>query len=252
MKATTALVSAAAFAASMAAAALPARAAVIADFDPITNSADYKWVADGSGGSLFSINSSGDSSAQGVSTQFTFLSNGFPDLRNLASTFTLSATAASGNPASMGASGTFTQPGLDGTFSFTYSGPATTIDGVHLTTGENLLSGTFDNAWIQGAGGSGSTNVTIGNGGSASYTSAVLDLSHITPNSQEFAFNMLSVSPTFHATTGDALGSFTANGGGNFDAAGAVPEPATWGLMILGFGGAGALLRSRRREFVKA
>jgi len=29
---------------------------------------------------------------------------------------------------------------------------------------------------------------------------------------------------------------------------GAVPEPATWGLMILGFGGAGAALRSRRRK----
>ncbi len=27
----------------------------------------------------------------------------------------------------------------------------------------------------------------------------------------------------------------------------AVPEPATWGLMILGFGGVGAMLRSRRR-----
>lgn len=29
---------------------------------------------------------------------------------------------------------------------------------------------------------------------------------------------------------------------------GAVPEPATWGLMILGFGGAGAALRSKRRK----
>lgn len=28
---------------------------------------------------------------------------------------------------------------------------------------------------------------------------------------------------------------------------GAVPEPATWALMILGFGGAGAMLRGRRR-----
>lgn len=28
----------------------------------------------------------------------------------------------------------------------------------------------------------------------------------------------------------------------------AVPEPGTWGLMIMGFGGAGALLRSRRRS----
>ena len=28
----------------------------------------------------------------------------------------------------------------------------------------------------------------------------------------------------------------------------AVPEPATWGLMIMGFGGAGAMLRNRRRQ----
>ncbi|MEW5686147.1 MAG: PEPxxWA-CTERM sorting domain-containing protein [Pseudomonadota bacterium] len=32
----------------------------------------------------------------------------------------------------------------------------------------------------------------------------------------------------------------------------AVPEPATWALMIAGFGGAGVVLRRRRREFVAA
>ncbi len=32
-----------------------------------------------------------------------------------------------------------------------------------------------------------------------------------------------------------------------FDAPGGVPEPATWGLMLMGFGGAGAMLRARRR-----
>jgi hypothetical protein len=39
------------------------------------------------------------------------------------------------------------------------------------------------------------------------------------------------------------------NGGVFFDAisvTGSIPEPATWGLMILGFGGAGAMLRRRR------
>jgi len=32
----------------------------------------------------------------------------------------------------------------------------------------------------------------------------------------------------------------------------AVPEPATWGLMIMGFGGIGALVRNRRRQFAFA
>lgn len=32
----------------------------------------------------------------------------------------------------------------------------------------------------------------------------------------------------------------------------AVPEPATWAMMIAGFGGVGAMLRSRRRQFVVA
>lgn len=33
---------------------------------------------------------------------------------------------------------------------------------------------------------------------------------------------------------------------------GAVPEPGTWALMIMGFGGAGAMLRSRRKDLVSA
>jgi hypothetical protein len=38
---------------------------------------------------------------------------------------------------------------------------------------------------------------------------------------------------------------FTGNVGGG--GGGGVPEPATWGLMLLGFGGMGAMLRNRRR-----
>ncbi|MBL8770964.1 MAG: PEPxxWA-CTERM sorting domain-containing protein [Phenylobacterium sp.] len=33
---------------------------------------------------------------------------------------------------------------------------------------------------------------------------------------------------------------------------GAVPEPGTWALMIMGFGGAGAMIRSRRRQMAAA
>ena len=32
------------------------------------------------------------------------------------------------------------------------------------------------------------------------------------------------------------------------DVTGGIPEPGTWGLMILGFGGAGAMLRMSRRR----
>ena len=61
-------------------------------------------------------------------------------------------------------------------------------------------------------------------------------------------------------TAGDYLAAFTYNSGaapaGDFvidrvyivagDVSGGVPEPGTWALMILGFGGAGAMLRRRK------
>lgn len=43
--------------------------------------------------------------------------------------------------------------------------------------------------------------------------------------------------------TTQAFGHFTFQGGG-----GAVPEPATWAMMLLGFGAIGASIRSRRRS----
>jgi hypothetical protein len=44
----------------------------------------------------------------------------------------------------------------------------------------------------------------------------------------------------------------TAIPGGPGGGAGAVPEPATWAMMILGFGAAGSALRSRRRTLFHA
>lgn len=51
-----------------------------------------------------------------------------------------------------------------------------------------------------------------------------------------------SVKLSFSATADDAYGPA-------IDNVRAVPEPATWALMILGFGGAGAMLRKRRVQF---
>jgi hypothetical protein len=248
MKAFSTLVPAA-LAVSLCAVSLPANAAVIAQFQPLSNANDYKWVKDaaGTGGHFFSVAQSNSSVAQGVATAFGFLDPSLAVLSLLPATFKIDATVADGNAASFNASsGTFTQAGLNGSFSLTYSGADTTIAGFHLVNGENLLSGTFKDAWIQGSGGSGSTNMTIGNGGSAVFTSAVKNFAGLVAGSEEFALNML-VKPGFHASTGKALDNFQGNGGGNFAAA-AVPEPATWGLMILGFGGVGALIRSKRRR----
>ena len=49
---------------------------------------------------------------------------------------------------------------------------------------------------------------------------------------------------------GAATGSKEFNAGAVGVAAAVVPEPASWALLILGFGGAGAMLRARRRAIV--
>ena len=243
---------AAAVALALAGIAAPSQAAVIADFSPVSSAVDFDWVKSGgsgasagTGGHLFSISASNQTSAHAVATEFSFLDPAYDLLKNLPALFTFDATAASGNPADKDTvTGTYAQPGLNGSFSFIYSGATGLVDGFHLTHNENLLSGVFTNAWIQGAGGSGSTNVTFDNGGTLVLTSAV-DPLHVALDSEEFAFNLLAVSPHFTASKGKALSSFKANGGGNFSAA-SVPEPATWGLMIVGLGGAGAMLRRKR------
>jgi hypothetical protein len=259
MKALTTFVSAAVVAVTISAASMPAHAAVFAQFQPLTNAADYKWVRNGAGGSFFTITSNSDTSAQAVNIAFQYLAPAYAagitptPFAALSATLNVHATAANvaANVATEGDAGTWTQPGLVGGFEILYTGPDQTLNGFHLVAGENLLSGTFSNAWIQGAGGSGSTNVTIGNGGSASYTSDIVGFANVIAGSQEFAFNLLSTTPSFGAAAGQGLTSFRSNGGGNF-AANGIPEPATWALMIMGFGGVGALLRSNRRRQVTA
>jgi hypothetical protein len=259
MRTLTTFASAGALALSLAAAAAPAHASVFAQFSPDTNAADYRWINSGAsnsgtGGHFLTIANANSTVAQGVATHFSFLDPALSALAFIPATFTVDATVASGHPATVNGSGVWTQTNLNGSFSFVYTG-ATIANylgsGINLTHNSNLLSGVFTDAWIQGAGGSGSTNLTIGNGGSASFSSAYEPFHSLVANSEEFAFNLLAVSPNFNANPGKALKSFRANGGGNFSFQ-AVPEPATWGLMIVGFGGVGTLIRSNRRRVALA
>jgi len=135
--------------------------------------------------------------------------------------------------------GTFRQTGMGGTFEFrTASGGG----------GDLLLRGVFSGAWLTGKDDAGSF-MSVLNGGTLELSSGVTDLSGIFDDSAAFSFS--GVNPGFGDTNDDgALDGFVATG---FSAtfSGAVPEPGTWALMILGFGGAGAMLR-RRRTLVAA
>ena len=69
----------------------------------------------------------------------------------------------------------------------------------------------------------------------------------VTANAGPFSFTSpYSITEQYHivATTAGSANS-------TIDVS-SVPEPATWGLMILGFGGIGAMVRSRRRQAVFA
>ncbi len=151
-------------------------------------------------------------------------------------TFTGTSDAGVGNLTTSG--GNFTQAGLHGTFKFT-----------NLAGTVTYLAGSFSDYWLQGTlGQTGSGNVTSGPG-TANFTSDVVDLSYVTGDSAQFGFTLAH--PAFSVTSG-TLNNFKGNSvSGSFGGI-AVPEPATWALMIAGFGGAGAMIRSRRRQAVAA
>jgi hypothetical protein len=232
--------------------AASAQAAVFADFTPDTNSPDYTWTRLANSGTG---SQEGTLTSTNIATHFSFLDPSLAALAFLPATFNLTAAVSTPTPAVF-ASGAWTQNHLNSTgtgFSFIYSGPNTTIDGHNLVQNVTvLLSGVFTDAYIQGFGSSGSANLQSGGSASVTYSSDIIDFSKVVPGTTAFALNLLSVSPTFTAGTGKALRSFTANGGGNFSADISVPEPATWAMMLIGFGGIGLTVRNRRRSAIVA
>lgn len=127
----------------------------------------------------------------------------------------------------------FTQTGLDGYFEFR-----------SLDLSTVLLRGDFQDYWLTGV-----TGATAGNlsplGGALQFTSDLGDLSYIKGDNASFTFS--NVAPAYGITGGQLNDFVGSNLSGTF--AGYVPEPGTWALMIIGFGGAGAMLRRRRVAF---
>ena len=108
----------------------------------------------------------------------------------------------------------------------------------------NLLTVTFTGATLFGAGGAGALLDSQPGLGTVAYTSDFFDFTGMIAG--DFSIGLSGITPGFSTTgawTADSVGTFAsdARGGGS----GGIPEPATWAMMIIGFGGVGAMLRRR-------
>jgi len=229
MKTLTAYASAAALALSVAALAAPASAASLIDIDVATSGApgsnQVVWTNTGPGEGTFTVS--------GITTLLNFNDALFNDGNGTQALLTIHATAST--PSLSQALPNFTQAGLDGYFQFVKKSNPSIV----------LLRGDFTNFWLTGIKGDKAGNLTSV-GGHLDLSSAVADLTHVREDNAVFGFT--NASPKFGITgTGvnAKLNSFKAgNLTGSFG--GAIPEPASWALMIMGFGGVGAMVRRRK------
>jgi hypothetical protein len=189
-------------------------------------------------GSIFSTTAGGATPSTTKFVTFNFL-NTSKFLSGLKAQLTLG-----GSETGVAATGPDDQSGIGGSFTFTYEGPTTSFMGrtyTHDVT--NLLTGVFSLAHITGAGTSGSFHDST-DIGSVVYTSDIIDFSKSI--GRDFSYSLASISPALGFTPGQSLDTFNAGATGIFSAA-FVPEPAVWTMMLIGFGGLGAMMRSRRR-----
>jgi hypothetical protein len=172
-------------------------------------------------------------STPGAKATLYFSDPAFSAFSGLANTtFTLLGVANAGSGGALLNNGTtLTEKGIDGHFEFKNGSTV-------------LLGGNFTGAWLQGAIGANSANFNNSNGIVTFYSSIPGLLTNLTNDSM--GFSLTGVSPVMAVKSGH-LKTFTAKStSGSFDAVLAVPEPASWALMIMGFGGVGAMVRRRK------
>lgn len=135
-----------------------------------------------------------------------------------------------------------------GTLGFTYAGSEPlVVDGVSYTFGANLFSATFDDAVFTSFGWDETPGVRFQlsayEKGAIEYSSDIINFSWMAGNYGEMI--MGNGSPT--GVAGETIESFQGVVGRDFTFfRSVVPEPATWAMMIVGFGMVGAGLRHRR------
>lgn len=229
-----------------------------AAFSPTNTARNLRWVKTGTNGGVLYTTATGTATVPGaVNVKFTFLQPALNVyINDVTAKFSLNATTA-GDPATLSA-GNLTQNIDSGSFSFVTTS-AITIGSHFFAAGSNLLSGTFTNAALfgQNGGSSGSFSGSTDGGNVVTFSSDFLDFSNTV--TRDFAIAMTSINPVLNRPTSalNSLRSFRATSSGTFSSDPApgitiLPEAATWGMMLAGFGLVGVVARRRKLRTVAA
>jgi len=253
-------------AASAVAAYAPASATVtsFAQYNQVSGASTrtLAWRQIGTGGRLCTIaTASGNCSSNTatavtatVDVKFSFLQTGIGASGPINAKLIVDLIAAPGSAAStsvIGGVNYLVQPGLTGTFSIV-ADTAFTYNGI---TSTDLLHGSIVNASISGQVGSSSGSVngstlTLHDASAVQFGSDFLDFTNTV--NRDFALTLTAINPAIAVSSSGPARSFRAAGTGSFSSDpaplvnGAVPEPASWALMLAGFGAVGTAMRRRK------
>ena len=142
------------------------------------------------------------------------------------------------------------QDGSLGSFSLIYRGKGFSYNGHSFADGANLLSGTFDAGSMWGA--RGGRTAHLDSAENVAFTSDVMRLR--ASRADAMAFDLLDMSRSLIHATNAAASSYRSKIGGSVMAVdaplelAAVPEPASWATMLIGFGLVGLVRRRVTRR----
>ena len=130
---------------------------------------------------------------------------------------------------------------FSGSMTFTLLAPQLGLSGWST----DALTVTFTNAEFLASPGGQAPTLQSSAGSTITYQSDFVDLSGVTDEDFSLSFSGASVPLSM---VGTRLPNFRVSGSGTFAAVIPVPEPASWSLMLVGFGLAGATLRTVRKQ----